>query len=532
MIDSSVTSELPIHQPARTAAHKRQQVVLAAAPVSAVRAWALPVALGVLLGLASALLVVVQLGQPAWTSRFTGIRFSNAINSPGARHAVALFRYHLDWLPGPSAGNPLSPGEYVTGVRIALASMFALQICALIACRNLIWASPWKWTIGPAIAAAVFMLYPPTATDIFAYASFGWVAEQGGNPYLTPPEAVPGDPYAQYNDWTHITTPYGPIWTGLSHALVRLTGSDPFWTAIAFKVIATLAAFGLAAVCYQLAKRFTDDPRLTTTAFVLVLWSPILLLESAGPVHLDAVMMLLATTGLLVATGTRFESFRLGLLLVVASALIKPATLPLVAIMALVRFTRNEPLGTILRRVTLDAAAAVALAVAGFSVYWDGGVIEAASAMAREVFIERPLRSNPLWIWAFAGIDSAIGFTSAIDLDLVAAARWVGPAIGALVLATFGWSLYRQRQRSLSNEADITRSTLWFLVWTWAATTVVLGLLPVNAHPWYVIWTLTPLALIWISDGVRARPRPPIWLLAIHGWIILLFMVHHTLPRG
>ena len=59
----------------------------------------------------------------------------------------------------------------------------------------------------------------------------------------------------------------------------------------------------------------------------------------------------------------------------------------------------------------------------------------------------------------------------------------------------------------------------------WAAVTVALGLVPINAHAWYAIWPLAPLALLSTttkSDRFRG-------LLALcFVWIVVSFLIYHT----
>ncbi|HRA47665.1 MAG TPA: polyprenol phosphomannose-dependent alpha 1,6 mannosyltransferase MptB, partial [Thermomicrobiales bacterium] len=350
------------------------------------RAWVIPILLGALLTVLSAWLVVIELAQPKSTATFRGIRFSNTINSAGARNTVYYFREQLDWLPRPFKDDFLSPTVYLANLRGIFIAMFLIQIAALILVRRGPLASPHLWAVGPAAACLALLLYPPTSTDIYAYASFGWVADEGSNPYTVVPKSILGDPYHTFNDWTHITTPYGPIWTWISQLLVHMSGQDPFWTTILFKLVATLSAFGLAYATLALAKRFTTDPRLQLTAFIYVLWSPILLFESAGPVHLDALMMLFAVTGLLVATGTKIRSPRLGLVIATGSALIKPATLPLLGLMGITRFNRADPWPIIIRRIAGDIVVVLATILLAYLAFIDSAFIHATDKMAHDVF--------------------------------------------------------------------------------------------------------------------------------------------------
>jgi hypothetical protein len=129
-------------------------------------------------------------------------------------------------------------------------------------------------------------------------------------------------------------------------------------------------------------------------------------------------------------------------------------------------------------------------------------------------------------------MDSAVGNTDAIGGDAGSATRWIAIALTAAVTILFAKALLDQRRSSAgADDVTIARSTFRFLVLAWAAVTVIIGVLPVNAHPWYTIWSLPLLALLWISDGRRDRERPPAWLLGLQTWILVSFVVYHTLPK-
>ncbi len=494
---------------------------------------AMPYLLGTGLVLASLLLVFVELAQPAPEPGFPGIRFSNTVGSPGSRAIVAMYREELDWLPRPFADSTLSPRAYVWGLRSSLILMLLFQIGAMWSCRKLKTSSPGAWIVGPAAASLMLILYAPSCTDIFAYSSFGWVADVGENPYLRSPKSIGGDPYASFNDWTQIPTPYGPIWTGISRTIVNLAGHDPFWTAVGFKIVATLAAFGLAVVTYHLAKRFTEKAHLAVLAFIIVWWSPILIIESAATVHLDSLVMFLAMLGLAVATGTRIKSYRLGIALLVVSVLVKPVTLPLLGLLMLGRFTSPDRIGTVMKRVLLDAAMVVAMVAAAFAPFWSTSLPRAMYDNAKDLYADQALHSNPLWMWGLAHIDALIGFSDHVGGDTKSATRWIAVGLTMVVTVLFIRTLRAHRKEAATLTPDENdRETFRFMIHSWAAVTLVIGILPVNAHPWYVIWSMAPLALLWISDGYRDRVRPPVWLIGLQAWMLLSFLIYHTLPRS
>jgi hypothetical protein len=329
-----------------------------------------------------------------------------------------------------------------------------------------------------------------------------------------------------------VRTPYGPIWTGISHGIVHVTNRDPFATALGFKIVASLAGFGLAAVTYRLARRFTTDPSLPVLAFVLVAWSPMLITEAAATVHLDPLMMLLAMLGLAAAAAPGRHSHRLGVVLVAASALVKPVTLPLIALLIIARAAQPEPYRLIFRKVIGDLLAMAAVASAGFAAYWSRDLIEAVVDNAHILYIDRPLRSNPLWMWALNGLEAGIGFSDAIDRNFGPSTRWLTIAAVAIFTALVGRALLRARKRgATATAAEQRQDMLRWSIPAWAGVTVILGVLPVNVHPWYAIWSLAPLALLWITDGWRDRANPPRWLLGVNAWLLLSFMVYHTWPK-
>lgn len=499
---------------------------------------AVPIVLGVVLACLAGLLVLVEFGFPAKDVRWEGIRFSNAINSEGARRIVAMFRVRLDWMPGPNATNPLTPTEYLAGLRIAWGGMFVVQLLAIAAAWRLKPINPLIWAIGPAITSLVLLFYPPTSTDIYAYASFGWVADMGGNPYVTPPETIPGDPFAIFNDWTHITTPYGPLWTLISHILVHLSNGDPLVAAFLFKIVTTLFAFAMAYLVYKLACRFTPSQNLRNVALVITLWSPILLTESSGTVHLDAPMMLFAIAGLLVATANRPGSWRAGLVLVTISTLVKPATLPLLGLMGLVRFLQPQSMRKLIPRVAIDAALVMGVTLAAYLPYLDDDFLGSINKMAHDVFIDRPMRSNPLWAWAINNIDIRLHLGEHIPGDAGTISRWLA-ITGAI---TMTWITIRMIRRGRSELLELDVSTdqsaaltghraLVILIWVWAVVAAIIGIVPLNAHAWYPIWCLGLIAVLAVSDGHRERGRPPTWIIGIYSWTAISFMIYHTLQK-
>lgn len=490
--------------------------------------WTLPLLLGLLFTIASAALVVIELAEPPPQPGFRGIALSNAVASRGARAGLALFRQHLTWLPHPASGVVLSPAAYIWGMRAAIVAMGLLQGLALLAVVRRP-GGPWRWLIGPALASIVLLAYPPICTDVFSYASFGWESNLGFNPYLLAPAKFKGDPYAPMNDWTSITTPYGPIWTGISRAITAVCANNPFAVVIGFKLVAGLAAIGLGALAYCGARRLTSSPGHAVGALVIVAWSPILLIESAGTAHNDAPMMLLAVAGLLLVTARERGAVRAGLVLLALTVLIKPAALPLLGLAALVRLARGGGgLSARLRDWALDLAAIAALLIVTFAPYWSGGRLPRTLwNLQIKLYFDKALHANPLWVWAVPQVAKRIGGEAAAASAKAHAVSSARVVVIVFVLTAIAVAVWPVRRDERSGHDAPPSWLLWRQAWAWTAAAVGFGLIPINMQAWYAIWPLAPIALVW---AMTAKTRRGLWIVPVLSLMLVGFLVYHTWP--
>jgi hypothetical protein len=508
----------------------------------------LPLLLGLAQALVAGWLVVVELAQPAPEPGFGGIAFSNAIVSRRARATVELFRERLDWpRDDDDKWVTLSPSEYLWGKRLGVAALAAIQVAALVLClagrgeRRL-----WPWLVGPGASLLILLLAPPVSSDVFYYADAGSLARAGLNPYLIAPAATDvAEAFGPYDDWAHITTPYGPVWTTLSRLVLTITGNDPFRAALGFKTLASLSALVLAVTTAALAGLLVTDRRLAIGAAIVVAWQPVLLLESAQSAHLDAAMMLLALTGLLTVASRQPGGVRGGLTLIAAGALIKPVVAPLLALAALWRLTERRGdrhdmvrLGS---RWAGDLAAVAAVVAVAFAPYWSGGDLwRTLSRESKRLYLDEPLGVNAFWFWLTPRLplvpsgDPWLEFTHSVVRPATAIATF------ALLAGAFAGVLVRswpvRFRRGVARPAKLARSSrapLWDQVVAWAVTTAALGMLPVNAHAWYAIWPLAPVALAGMGWIRRHDPRlawrgVPWWLWGFLAWCLFSFLVYHT----
>jgi hypothetical protein len=209
------------------------------------------------------------------------------------------------WMAGPLGGLWPSLTRDGTTLRYlftgAMALMYASYLLALAHVPARLGA---RWAIGAIVAShAILLLAPPLSlTDVFNYVNYGRMeVVHHLNPYITYPMLEPhGDPSFALSNWHQLLSPYGPLFTLLTFALVPLGVAGSFWAIKAILCLASLATIALVWLC---ARRLGRDP---VAAIVLVGLNPIVLVWGLGGDHNDFLMMLFIVLGfylLLVARG-------------------------------------------------------------------------------------------------------------------------------------------------------------------------------------------------------------------------------------
>jgi hypothetical protein len=152
--------------------------------------------------------------------------------------------------------------------------------------------------VGVALVTAV--LWPPSfSCDVYGYVGYARMQVLHGlNPYATTQKALIdlGDPTGMFLRW-NIASPYGPLWTSLSVAVVWLwRGASLLTQVIAMKMFAAAALVGAAWGGRRVAERLAPGRGdLTLMAIGL---NPLFVIEGAGNGHNDLVMMALLVAGL------------------------------------------------------------------------------------------------------------------------------------------------------------------------------------------------------------------------------------------
>ena len=386
------------------------------------------------------------------------------------------------WLAGPWHQVGISLPQR----SLALVGVFATVVGATMACYLLVVALA-RWVPTPVVVGAVvvlhvvFLLAPPfPLTDVFNYLGYARLgALHGLNPFTHAPIAVRHDAAYRFATWHHLPTPYGPLFTIGTYALVPLGLVKGYW---ALKGLTVLASLGCMALVWRCA-RALDRPPAPVLAFVAL--NPLLLIYGLGGFHNDFFMMLLVLGGVtLVLTGRS----ALGGASAAAAVLIK--------VVAGV-FVPFVLLGARRRAVALAGAVGTgALLLAGAIAMFgtrDPGLVDQASKIV-----------GPY------SITSELGLVFGFGID--ATTRHV---LAAILLVTVVVLIVRT-----------WRGADWIVTAGWAA--LALAATQVQPMPWYVVWAL-PFAALGRSRALRVATVALGIVLMVNSTPIQNLLLIHTL---
>lgn len=210
-----------------------------------------------------------------------------AADHPSLFAATTRVGFFPSWMAGPLGG--LWPGltRNATTLRWAFtAGMFAMYASYLAALTYVPrMRQRARWAIGAVVSVhAIFFLSPPLAlTDVFNYINYGRMEVVDHlNPYTTYPILEPhSDPSYALSNWHQLLSPYGPLFTLFTFALVPLGIAASFW---AIKAILMAASLGTILLVWRCAELLEIDP---VKAIILVGLNPIVVVWGLGGDHND-----------------------------------------------------------------------------------------------------------------------------------------------------------------------------------------------------------------------------------------------------
>lgn len=218
-----------------------------------------------------------------------------AANRPSLLSPTTHASYYPRWMAGPLGGLlPFVDASSTTLKYLFSGAIVAMYLGYVLALRS----APRlraSWIAATIVAVhAIFFLSPPLAlTDVFNYINYGRMeVVHHLNPYTSIPISEPhGDPAFVLSNWHQLLSPYGPMFTLLTFAVVPLGVAGSFWALKGVLVLASLATIVLVWLCARLLGR---DER---SAVVLVGLNPIVLVWGLGGDHNDFLMLLCIVLG-------------------------------------------------------------------------------------------------------------------------------------------------------------------------------------------------------------------------------------------
>lgn len=356
------------------------------------------------------------------------------------------------WLAGPLRG--LGIGLSSSSFQTLMLIMCACYALVLLVARRLPLAA-----LAAAIVAAdaILLLGPPLISqDVFGYLDFARMGVLHGlDPYTHFAAEAPTDPAYRFIGWPFQHSPYGPLFTLLSYALVPLGLAGGLW---AFKALAVISSLGAVALIGRAAGRLGHS---TSWAVAFVGLNPVLLVLAVGGAHNDTLLLLALALALALTAGASQRSRA------AAGALAAGVGVKVTAGLVLPFLVLSSPRMRERARVALGACAAL-LAVAlvgvvGFGVH-------------------------------------ALGFLSAVGEQQQLVATHSVPAETARLVGLSGTPSW-WRHLYIGGFAVVLAFALWRTWrgadWRVAAGWSTIALLACTAWllPWYAIWVL-PLAAV------------------------------------
>jgi len=360
------------------------------------------------------------------------------------------------WLTGPlgGAGSWIATSQHTLQVdlTVGLAVMATGWLLVVAGAPRLSPRVLW----GAIVALhLIFLLGVPTAlTDAFNYLIYARMdVLHGLNPYVHDPVLAHLDPAYHFSTWHHLHSPYGPLFTLITDAVVPLGLAGSYWAMKVLVVGSSLACLGL---IWTLAGHVGRSPQ---RAVALVGLCPLTLYWGLGGFHNDVLFLLPVLAGAYAMTRGR-DGWA-------CAALVAAASVKASAVLLL-------PLGLLAardRRAALLGTVAAAVPIAGASLLAFGAHLPNISEQSRLVI---PL-SPPNLVGLVTGQGGA-----------TAAVRALAQAGLGVVFLGAAWLAWRRRSL-LAAGGMVMIALLLSLGWD---------------MPWYAGWLL-PFAALTGSRSVR-----------------------------
>ena len=329
---------------------------------------------------------------------------------------------------------------------------------------------------GFIFAATAVFVYPVTAIDIFVYIANSLVLVQHhANPLITAPAQFAGqDPLMDLaGGFEALPSPYGPLAMAVQALPTAIAGRNVLLTLILMKSFFSVLLLITAWLIYKILARMA--PEFALAGMLALAWNPFVLFEYAANGHNDIMMIFLMV---LAVYFLGKDDHLLALLCIVASALIKFASLPLIPLFFIYSIMHLVSKEKRLSYVIWGPIASVFFCIVCFLPFWAGP----------QTFL-RVFNQTQDRLYSFPMFLSDL----CVTVISFAEARWIGMAlfgccfIGGLLGLLGLW----KEGRTLSGLLKASFLTL-------------LGLLAFGVtyiQVWYIIW---PIIFVLLLPGRRA----------------------------
>jgi hypothetical protein len=218
-----------------------------------------------------------------------------AANRPGLLSPTSHAGYFPRWMAGPLGGLLAGFTNNGTTLKWLFTGAVIVMYCAYVLMLKRAPRLPARWVVGAIVAVhAIFLLSPPLSlTDLFNYINYGRMeVVYHLNPYTTIPILEPhNDPAFLLSNWHELLSPYGPLFTLVTFAVVPLGVAGSFW---ALKAILMLTSLGTILLVWKCARLLGRDP-VPAVAFTGL--NPIVLVWGLGGDHNDFLMVFFIVLG-------------------------------------------------------------------------------------------------------------------------------------------------------------------------------------------------------------------------------------------
>ncbi|PVE20132.1 hypothetical protein DDA93_01395 [Arthrobacter sp. Bz4] len=372
-------------------------------------------------------------------------------------------------------------GAVVSVLILALGGMLLVRSWLRLGQRLHGWGPESRPVILSAViawGAPMCLALPLFSRDVFAYIAQGQVVLSGLNPYV--------DGYSQISNylqigaddmWAQSPTPYGPVFLWIEALVVGITGGQPDFSILLFRLIAIV---GVALCVYYVPKLAELHGVNPNRALWLTAANPLFLINFIASIHNDALMIGLALWGLyLAATQKPLRA----IVIVTLSIAIKPITLILLPFMGLMWAGKGASWPRKFLYWGLTAGISFAILwvmgmINGFGFGWVGALSTPGS----------------VWIWY-----APIGFLGMVVMILADALGFDGQSFTDVVyllgritsLAIIGWLMFTGEHSRLVRRLALAFAAIVFLA-------------PM-IQSWYVVWLIPLFAVTGIRNDWQVK---------------------------